>query len=233
MERQYDPVEGPFIPENRLFGQFHAPQTEKMKEAILKQLGKPESKCRVVFATMAMGMGVDIPSVRQVVHIGPPRSVREYYQECGRAGRDNKKSWATLYYNNHDIASNKPGMTDHMRQYCKSTDVCLRKQLLHFLDAPPPVPCSSLHDCCDVCKSHCSCSDCKGDLNDQTAFSGAIMSAAAACCDGESDRITENLGEYVMSLKRRENLPNCDQAANVLTETFCKKSYLKERTLLP
>ena len=144
-----------------------------MKEAILKQLCKPESKCRVVFATMAMGMGVDIPSVRQVVHIGPPRSVREYYQESRRAGRDNKKSWTTLYYNNHDIAPNKPSMTNHMRQHCRSIDVCLRKQLLQFLDAPPPpVPCGSLHDCCDVCKSHSSCSDCKDDLMsyDQTAF---------------------------------------------------------------
>ena len=67
---------------------------------------------------------------------------------------------------------------------------------------------------------------------DQTAFSGAIMSAAAACCDDESDRITENLGQYVESLIRRKNLRNCNQAASVLTETFCKKSYLKERTLL-
>ena len=185
-ERQYDPVEGPFIPENCLFGQFHAPQTDKMKESILKQLCKPESKCQVVFATMAVGMGVHIPSVRQVVHIGPPRSVREYYQESGRAGRDNQKSWATLYYNNRDIAPNKP---DHMRQYCNSTNVCLRKQLLHFLDAPPPVPCSSLHDCCDVCKSHCSCSDCKGDFmsQDQIAPSVAIMSVAL--CDEESNRI--------------------------------------------
>ena len=68
---------------------------------------------------------------------------------------------------------------------------------------------------------------------DQTAFSGAIMSAAAACCDDESDRITGNLGQYVESLIRRKNLRNCNQAASVLTETFCKKSYLKERTLLP
>lgn len=34
-EKQYDPEEGPLIPENRLFGQFHAPQTGKMKETIL------------------------------------------------------------------------------------------------------------------------------------------------------------------------------------------------------
>ena len=57
-----------------------------MKEAILKQLCNPESKCRVVFATIALGMGVGIPSVRQVVHIDPPRSVQEYYQQSGNEG---------------------------------------------------------------------------------------------------------------------------------------------------
>ena len=84
-----------------------------MKETILKELCSPHSKCRVVFATMALGMGVNIPSVREVIHIGPPRSVREYFQEAGRAGRDNKQSHAILYYNNHDIAANKPGMMEH------------------------------------------------------------------------------------------------------------------------
>ncbi|XP_068674590.1 bifunctional 3'-5' exonuclease/ATP-dependent helicase WRN-like [Montipora foliosa] len=93
-EKQYDPEEGPLIPENRLFGQFHAPQTGKMKETILKELCNPDSKCRVVFATMALGMGVNISSVKEVIHIGPPRSVREYFQEAGRAGRDNKQSHA-------------------------------------------------------------------------------------------------------------------------------------------
>jgi len=52
-------------------------------------------------------MGVNITSVREVIHIGLPRSVREYYQEAGRAGRDNKQSHAILYYNNHDIAAKK------------------------------------------------------------------------------------------------------------------------------
>lgn len=84
------------MPENRLFGQFHVPQTGKMKETILKQLCSPDSKCRVVFATMALGMGVNIACVGEVIHIGPPRSVHEYYQEAGRAGRDNKQSNAIL-----------------------------------------------------------------------------------------------------------------------------------------
>ena len=76
-----------------------------MKETILKELCSSRSKCRVVFATMALGMGVNIPSVREVIHIGPPRSVREYFQEPGHARRDNKQSHAILYYNNHDIQS--------------------------------------------------------------------------------------------------------------------------------
>lgn len=201
-EKQYHPEEGPFIPENRLFGQFHAPQTHKMKETILKELCKPESKCRVVFATMALGMGVDIPCVRQVIHIGPPRSVREYYQETGRAGRDNQKSWATLYYNNYDIAANKAGMTDHMRLYCRSTGVCLRKQLLQFLDAPPPVPCSYLHDCCDVCRSKCSCSGCQGGIlssDDQTALTTCSNLPEAAV--ENDDALMEILANYLSSLK--------------------------------
>ena len=48
------------IPENRLFAQFHSPQTKEMKNEILNQLCSPQSIIRVVFATVALGMGVDI-----------------------------------------------------------------------------------------------------------------------------------------------------------------------------
>ena len=207
-EKQYDPEEGPFIPENRLFGQFHAPQTVKMKETILKQLCSPDSKCRIVFATMALGMGVNIPSVREVIHIGPPRSVREYYQEAGRAGRDNQQSQAILYYNNRDVAANRPGMTDHMRLYCKSTGKCLRRQLLSYLDAPSLVPSSKLHDCCDVCKSHCGCGDCGLKSHTQTAAESnadANMSEATVCNDDVSLRMKENLQKLFASMKQRKS----------------------------
>ena len=69
---QYFPTGSMPVPENRLFAQFHSPQTQEMKDVILKQLCSSESTVRVVFATVALGMGVDIKGIRSVVHITPP-----------------------------------------------------------------------------------------------------------------------------------------------------------------
>ncbi len=73
--RQYYPCGSMRIPENRLFTQFHLPQTKEMKNEILKQLCLPQSIIRVVFATVALGMGVDIRGTRKIVHITQPYSI--------------------------------------------------------------------------------------------------------------------------------------------------------------
>ena len=88
-----------------------------MKEHILKELVHPCSNLRVVFATVAMGMGVDIPAIKNIIHIGPPGTVREYMQETGRAGRDGSAATAVLYYNNRDIAKNRKGITEEIRDF--------------------------------------------------------------------------------------------------------------------
>ena len=77
-------------PSHCIFAQFHAAQTELMKKEILDQLTGGKSTIRVVFATVAIGLGVNILNVRQIIHIGPPRTIESYYQEIGRAGRDGK-----------------------------------------------------------------------------------------------------------------------------------------------
>ena len=61
-----------------------------------------EDNVRVMVATNAFGMGIDKPDVRVVLHIDCPDSLEAYFQEAGRAGRDGKKAYAVLLYNDAD-----------------------------------------------------------------------------------------------------------------------------------
>jgi ATP-dependent DNA helicase RecQ len=61
------------------------------------------NKTRIIACTNAFGMGIDKPDVRTVIHYDVPEALENYYQEAGRAGRDGKKSYAVLLYNEAEI----------------------------------------------------------------------------------------------------------------------------------
>jgi len=79
---------------------YHAGLTMEMRNA--KQNDWQTGKTRIIVATNAFGMGIDKPDVRFVVHIDLPDSPEAYFQEAGRAGRDQKLSYAVLLYNESD-----------------------------------------------------------------------------------------------------------------------------------
>ena len=84
---------------------FHAglsPETKTRKQEAWKS-----GECRVIVATNAFGMGIDKPDVRTVIHVDLPDTLEAYFQEAGRAGRDEKRSYAILLYNKMDITNLK------------------------------------------------------------------------------------------------------------------------------
>jgi len=98
---------------------FHAGLLIDVKEE--KQNNWKTGKCRVIVSTNAFGMGIDKPDVRSVIHLDLPNSPEEYFQEAGRAGRDEKKAYAVILYDKSDSAKLKKRIPDEFpdREFVK------------------------------------------------------------------------------------------------------------------
>ncbi len=99
-----------------------------------KQQDWIDNKIRVMVCTNAFGMGIDKPDVRTVLHFDIPDCLESYYQEAGRAGRDGKKSYAVLLYEDNDMRKLK-GLPD-IRFPSMEKLAAVYQALANFLDIP-------------------------------------------------------------------------------------------------
>lgn len=91
---QYEPPDAQPIAKNRMFSLFHAQYPNHERQRIIIELASGTSMLRILFVTVAFGIGVDIQNIRQVIHIGVPYTMEEYFQEAERCGRDGLPSKA-------------------------------------------------------------------------------------------------------------------------------------------
>lgn len=89
---------------------FHAGLNREDK--VQRQDAWKNGSCRIIVATNAFGMGIDKPDVRLVIHMDMPSSLEEYFQEAGRAGRDEKKAYAIALCASTETSKLKKRITD-------------------------------------------------------------------------------------------------------------------------
>lgn len=89
---------------------FHAGLSNEVKDT--RQMRWKNNTTRVIVSTNAFGMGIDKPDVRTVVHMDLPDSLEAYFQEAGRAGRDEQKAWAVVLFNQSDVTKIRKRVTE-------------------------------------------------------------------------------------------------------------------------
>jgi len=143
-------------------GHYHAGRTKLARERAQRSF--ETRRTRILVATNAFGMGIDLPDIRLIVHFQTPGSIEAYYQEAGRAGRDGDPSHCVLFFGPGDLATQrrlqsgasasaatearKERALAAMAQYATGIECRQRRLSAHFTGNDDRSTCGG----CDVCE---------------------------------------------------------------------------------
>jgi superfamily II DNA helicase RecQ len=132
---------------------YHHHAEEKARKLDEFQQGRK----RVITATSALGLGIDIPDIRVIMHVDEPRNVLDYAQESGRAGRDGQMSEAVILIGIRKVrvGREKPEMMRLLERLLGEGEgemACRRRVLDEYLDGRMDrIGCEDGEERCDIC----------------------------------------------------------------------------------
>lgn len=169
-------------PKNCLIAIFQSLSHKEYKDRLLNSFKNNGLKL-IANATAALSMGVNFPDVRYVIMYGPARSLLDFHQEAGRAGRDGLSSDILLYFYGQKLAHCEEDVRDFLK-----TSGCYRIASYKTFD-PKIASLSPSYDCCNFCAVSCVCSGSNGCTESIKPFErkSALSTIVPTKCRNVSD----------------------------------------------
>ncbi|XP_031552314.1 ATP-dependent DNA helicase Q1-like [Actinia tenebrosa] len=153
----YSPTgEEPEDDRTRLFAMYHKKTHKLVKSTIETEFRKENGTVRIVFCTIAFGMGVNVKGGNIVIHLGPSSGLDDYLQESGRVGRQKDINAHALLLKYKGCTRSR-NISREMKDYVLNTSECRRVMLLKSFCSNPTANTLIPHSCCDVCAKKCRC----------------------------------------------------------------------------